>query len=201
MRSMTLRTEIEALLEEFEHFAYEGAPLDVAVDKLQEILAKTAPRVLTTVEELDSEEAAKALCLIPNDGSRFLSLYWRRDGKNDWVGPASDHFHSSAEVLADFALMGVDPEFVVVNSPDDVTTAAPRILTTAEELDSEEASKALCLVPNYDLFGIVVPYGRTGNGSNMWVRPGNELFYTTSELIGELAVFGAEPAFTLVEKP
>jgi hypothetical protein len=41
---MTLRAEIEALLEEFDHFAHRGAPLDVAVEKLQEILAKTAPR-------------------------------------------------------------------------------------------------------------------------------------------------------------
>lgn len=111
---MTLRTEIEALLVEFDHFAYRGAPLDVAVEKLQEILARTAPRVLTTAEELDSEEAARAVCLIPAGGSGILGFYERRDGQNEWAGIGSDNFFTSSELLADCANNGDEPAFTLI---------------------------------------------------------------------------------------
>lgn len=114
MRSMTLRTEIEALLEEFEHFAYRGAPLDVAVDKLQETLAKTAPRVLTTVEELDSEEASKAAGLLRADGSGMLGFYRRKDGENEWAGVGSDSYFTSSELIADCANKGDEPAFTLI---------------------------------------------------------------------------------------
>lgn len=117
MSPMTLRTEIEDLLVEFDHFAYRGAPLDVAVEKLHEILDKTAPRVLTTVEELDSEDAAKALCLIPNDGSGMVALYGRDAGQNEWSGIGSDSFYTSAELLAYFANLGVEPRFTLIENP------------------------------------------------------------------------------------
>lgn len=115
---MTLRTEIEALLVEFDHFAYRGAPLDVAVEKLQEILARTAPRVLTTVEELNSEETAKALCLVPDDGSGIVGFYGRRDGQNEWSGMGSDDFYTSAELLAHFANLGDTPAFTLIEKPE-----------------------------------------------------------------------------------
>ena len=108
---MTLRTEIEALLVEFDHFAYRGAPLDVAVEKLQEILARTAPKVLTTLEELDSEEASKAVCLIPASGSGILGFYDRRDGQNEWARMGDDNFYTSSELLAN---LGVEPHFTVI---------------------------------------------------------------------------------------
>lgn len=110
---MSLRTELEAMLEEFEHFAYDGAPLDVAVDKVREILDKTKPRVLTTVEELDSEEASKALCLVSEDGG-ILGFYNRRDGQNEWAGIGSDHFFTSSELIADCANNGDEPAFTPV---------------------------------------------------------------------------------------
>jgi hypothetical protein len=125
---MSLRSELEAMLEEFEHFAYRGAPLDVAVEKLQEILARTAPRVLTTVEELDSEETARALCLIPNDGSGPIGFYGRFDGQNHWVFPVgSYHFGElggvepvSSAVMLDYVNDGVDPTFTMVErEPED----------------------------------------------------------------------------------
>lgn len=66
---MSLRSELVAMLEEFEHFAYDGAPLYTATEKVREILAKTEPKVLTTAEELDTVEASKSLCLVTEDGS------------------------------------------------------------------------------------------------------------------------------------
>lgn len=115
---MTLRTEIEALLVEFDHFAYRGAPLDVAVEKLREILDKTAPRVLTTVEELDSEETSKALCLVPADGSGIISFYGRDAGQNEWSGIGGDAFYTSAELLAVFANLGDTPAFTLIEKPE-----------------------------------------------------------------------------------
>lgn len=114
---MTLRSEIEALLVEFGSFAYDDARLDVAVEKLREILAKTAPRVLTAVEELDSEEASKALCLIPGDGSGILGFYGRRDGQNEWTGMGTDNYFTSAELLADYADNGDEARFTLIENP------------------------------------------------------------------------------------
>jgi hypothetical protein len=115
---MSLRSELEAMLEEFEHFAYEGAPLDVAADKVREILDRTKPKVLTTVEELDSEETSKALCLVPADRSGILGFYRRRDdGQNEWTGMGTDNYFTSAELLADCANMGDEPSFTLVEKP------------------------------------------------------------------------------------
>ncbi|HEX9225372.1 MAG TPA: hypothetical protein VF885_01800 [Arthrobacter sp.] len=112
---MTLRTEIEALLVEFEHFAYRGAPLDVAVEKLQEILDKTKPRVLTTVEELDSEEASRALCLNACDGSGLLGFFGRTpDGQNEWAAMGTADFYTSSELLARYANFGDEPTFTLI---------------------------------------------------------------------------------------
>lgn len=111
---MTLRTEIEAMLEEFEHFAYDGAPLGVALDKVRDILAATEPKVLTTVEELDSEEASKALGLAPVAGGGIFQFYSRRDGQNEWAGVGSDSFYTSSELLAYFANLGDEPRFTLI---------------------------------------------------------------------------------------
>lgn len=199
MSPMTLRTEIEALLVEFDHFAYRGAPLDVAVEKLRETLDKTAPRVLTTVEELDSEVARKALCLISPDGTGIVTPYDRCNGKNTWTGPGSDYFFSSEELLAD-VIDGYKPNFIVVNGPDIEAPSkpAPRVLTTVEELDSEEASRALCIVPSDGL--PFSPYSRV-NGGNLWAEFGTGFVPTSARLLADYAERGIEPAFTLIEKP
>jgi hypothetical protein len=199
MMAMTLRTEIEALLEEFEHFAYRGAPLDVAIDKLQEILAKTAPRVLTTVEELDSEEASKALCLIPDTGIGIFGLYWRNsNGTNSWAIPGRDEWYSSAELIAEFS-PNRPPAFTMVAAPEDVPAAPRRVLTTVEELDSEEAASAVGLI-RADGTGILGFYGRR-DGQNEWAGVGSDSFFTSSELLADCANKGDEPAFTLIERP
>lgn len=194
---MSLRTEIEALLEEFEHFAYRGAPLEVAVEKLQEILAKTAPRVLATVEELDSEEASKALCLIPASGSGILGFYDRRDGQNEWAGIGSDHFFTSSELLADCANNGDEPAFTMVaREPENLVSAGPKVLTTEDELNSEEAFMALCIMP---YGGPLRTASSRTDGVNFWQEPGYEAEYSTAELLAHFASIGAEPAFTLIE--
>lgn len=110
---MTLRTEIEALLVEFDHFAYDGAPLDVAVEKLRDILAKTAPRVLTTLEELDSEEAFMAFCIMPSGGPLRVAIS-RTDGVNTWQEPGYDDEYTSSELLAHFANIGDEPAFTLI---------------------------------------------------------------------------------------
>lgn len=110
---MTLRTEIEALLVEFDHFAHRAAPLDVAVEKLRGILDKTAPRVLTTVEELDSEEAFEALCIVP-EGGPLRTASSRSNGVNYWHEPGYYTEYTSAELLAHFAGVGVEPAFTLI---------------------------------------------------------------------------------------
>lgn len=199
MSPMTLRTEIEALLVEFDHFAYRGAPLDVAVDKLQEILARTAPRVLTTVEDLDSEEAAKALCLIPNDGSGILGFYGRTaDGQNEWAGVGSDNFFTSSELIADCANMGDEPAFTMVaREPENMISAGPKVLTTENELNSEEAFSALCIMP---YGGPLRTASSRTDGVNFWQEPGYAPEYSSAELLAHFASIGAEPAFTLIER-
>jgi len=109
---MTLRSEIEALLVEFDHFAYRGAPLEVAVEKLQEILAKTAPRVLTTEDELNSEEAFEALCIVP-EGGPLRTPASSSNGVNYWQEPGVEGEYSSAELLAHFASIGAEPAFTL----------------------------------------------------------------------------------------
>lgn len=196
---MTLRSEIEALLEEFEHFAYRGATLDVAVEKLQEILSRTAPRVLTTVEELDSEEAAKALCLVPDDGSGILGFYGRtKDGQNEWAGIGSDNFYTSAELLAYFANMGDEPAFTLVHDIDGsgALAMAPRVLTTEAELNSPDVFEALCIVPDGGLPRIPAS---SSNGVTYWQEPGVEGEYSSGELLSKFAETGVKPSFTRVD--
>lgn len=193
---MSLRSEIEELLVEFEHFAYRGAPLDVAVEKLREILAKTAPRVLTTVEELDSEEAAKALCLIPASGPGILGFYGRRDGQNEWTGMGTDNYFTSAELLADCANNGDEPAFTLAERLGDAPKAAPRVLTTEAELNSPEVFDALCIVPEGGPLRVAVS---SSNGVTYWQEPGFEGEYSSAELLAHFASIGAEPRFTVIE--
>ena len=197
-RMKNLRSELVAMLEEFEHFAYDGAPLSTATEKVREILDKTAPKVLTTVEDLDSEEASKALCLVPEDGSRILGFYSRTsDGQNEWTRMGTDEFFTSSELLADFANMGDEARFMLVaREPENLVSAGPKVLTTLEELNSEEAFTALC----------IMPYGgplRTASsridGVNFWQEPGCEGEYSSAELLVHFMKIGAEPAFTLIK--
>lgn len=113
MGAMTLRTELEAMLEEFEHLAYDGAPIGEALDKVREILDGTKPKVLTTAQELDSEEASKALGVAPVAGGGIFQFYSRRDGHNEWAGMDSSFF-TSAELLAYFANLGDEPAFTLI---------------------------------------------------------------------------------------
>lgn len=85
----------------------------MTVEKLGEILAQTTPRVLRTVEELDSEEAFEALCIVPQGGPLRVPVS-REDAVNTWMAPGSDDFYTSAEMLAHFAGIGVDPAFTLI---------------------------------------------------------------------------------------
>lgn len=194
---MSLRSELEAMLEEFEHFAYDGAPLSTAVEKVREILAKTEPKILTTVEELDSEDASKSLCLVPQDGSRILGFYGRTpDGQNEWTRMGTDEFFTSSELLADFANLGDEARFTMVErQPETLVPAGPKVLTTLEELNSEEAFTALCIMPDG---GPLRTASSRHDGVNFWQEPGYEGEYSSGELLAHFAKIGAEPAFTLI---
>lgn len=113
---MSLRSELTAMLEEFEHSAYNGAPLHTATDKIREILAATAPKVLTTEDELNSEEAYNALC-ISCEGGPVRVAAGRRDGINSWMEPGSQEEYTSAELLAHFANIFVEPRFTLITGP------------------------------------------------------------------------------------
>jgi hypothetical protein len=195
---MSLRSELVAMLEEFEHFAYDGAPLSTATEKVREILDKTAPKVLTSVEELDSEEASKALCLVTEDGSAAYGFYSRtRDGQNEWTAMGADQFFTSAELLADFANMGDEARFtMVVREPENLVPEGPRVLTTLEELNSEEAFTALCIMPHG---GPLRTASSRHDGVNFWQEPGYEGEYSSAELLVHFMKIGAEPAFTLIK--
>ncbi|WP_427019344.1 hypothetical protein ACQCSX_22570 (plasmid) [Pseudarthrobacter sp. P1] len=56
------------------------------MDKLQDILAWPGPRVLTTWEELNSEEAFEALCIMPYGGPLRVAVS-RSNAVNDWHEP------------------------------------------------------------------------------------------------------------------
>jgi hypothetical protein len=192
---MSLRSELEAMLEEFEHFAYDGAPLDTATEKVREILAKTAPKILTTVDELDSEEAKKALCLIPVNGSGAFGFYDRYDTENHWTCFGSDYFFSSATMIEEF-FGGVSPGFMLVErQPESLVPVGPKVLTTLEELDSEEAFVALCIMPYGGPLRVATS---RSYGVNSWMEPGSEAEYTSAELLAHFASIGAEAAFTLI---
>jgi hypothetical protein len=183
------------MLEEFEHFAYDGAPLSAATEKVREILARTEPKVLTTLEELNSEEARNALCLVSTDGGEIVSYYDRFDGQNHWARFGSDYFFSSAELL-DHGKRPA-PGFVMVEAePENLVPAGPKVLTTLEDLNSEEAFTALCIMP----YGgpLRTPSGRI-DGVNYWQEPGYEAEYSSGELLAHFMKIGAEPAFTLIK--
>lgn len=112
-RMKNLRTELVAMLEEFEHFAYDGAPLSTATEKVREILDKTAPKVLTTEAELNSEEAFTALCIMPYGGP-LRTASSRHGGVNYWQEPGSEDEYSTAELLAHFAKIGAEPAFTLI---------------------------------------------------------------------------------------
>lgn len=194
---MSLRSELVAMLEEFEHFAYDGAPLSTATEKVREILAATEPKVLTTVEELDALEPSRALCLVAEDGPRIFGFYSRVDGQNEWTGMCTDNYFTSAELLADFANMGDEARFrVVEREPESLVPAGPKVLTTLEELNSEEAFTALCIMPHG---GPLRTASSRHDGVNFWQEPGYEGEYSSAELLVHFMKIGAEPAFTLIK--
>lgn len=70
-------------------------------------------RVLTTEDELNSEEAFKSLCIMPWGGPLRTALS-RADGVNSWQEPGWDGEITSAELLAHFAEIGVEPRFTLI---------------------------------------------------------------------------------------
>ncbi|HEX9089537.1 MAG TPA: hypothetical protein VF867_18750, partial [Arthrobacter sp.] len=62
----------------------------------------------------DSEEASKALCLVPAGGSGILGFYGRRDGQNEWTGMGTDNYFTSSELLANCANLGDEPRFTLI---------------------------------------------------------------------------------------
>jgi hypothetical protein len=76
-------------------------------------LEAPAPRVLTTEEELDSEEVFYAFCIMPSGGPLRVATS-RRNGVNTWQEPGWDGELTSAELLAHFASIGAEPRFTVI---------------------------------------------------------------------------------------
>lgn len=185
------------MLEEFEHFAYDGAPLYTAIEKVREILAKTEPKVLTTAEELDALEPSKVLCLVTEGGYGLYGFYSRRDGQNEWTAMGTDHFFTSSELIADFANKMDEARFkLVARQPENFVPVGPKVLTTLEDLNSEEAFTALCIVPDG---GPLRTSSSRHAGVNYWQEPGSEGEYSSAELLAHFAKIGAEPAFTLIK--
>lgn len=96
MGAMTLRQDIEQIVAELDENPALGA---TAGSMLRFALAKDAPPVFTTVEELESEEAAKVLGLIAPDNTGLVVHWDRVNDKNIWVRPGVGGVCTSAELL------------------------------------------------------------------------------------------------------
>jgi hypothetical protein len=70
-------------------------------------------RVLTTEDELNSEEAFESLCIMPWGGPLRIAIS-RADGVNTWQEPGWAGEYTSAELLAHFAEIGVEPRFTLI---------------------------------------------------------------------------------------
>jgi hypothetical protein len=102
MQPMTLRQRIEKIVTELdEDFFLAGAPISTVASMLRAALAQDAPRVFTTVEELDSEEAAKVLGLMAPDNTGLVVHWYRVRDRNMWVRPGVAGVCSSDDLLAD----------------------------------------------------------------------------------------------------
>lgn len=102
MRVMTLRQDIEQIVAELdENPSLKAAPIAAVGTMLRRALAKDTPAVLTTLEDLDSEEAAKALGLLTPDNTGMVVHWDRVNGKNIWARPGVGRVYTSAELLED----------------------------------------------------------------------------------------------------
>lgn len=70
-------------------------------------------RILTTEAQLNSEEAFMSLCIMPWGGPLRTALS-RSDGVNSWQEPGWDGEMTSAELLAHFASIGIEPRFTLI---------------------------------------------------------------------------------------
>jgi hypothetical protein len=152
-----------------------------------------APRTLTTLDELNSEETFDALCIV-SSGSLPRTPASRSDGITYWHKPGDDVEYSSADLLASFTETGVKPVFTKVECS--FPPVGRRVLTTEDELNSVEAFYALCIVP----YGGPLRVAITRRGDvNYWREPGYAGEYSSAELLAHFAEIGAEPAFTLID--
>lgn len=76
-------------------------------------LSVPVPRVLTTEEELNSEEAFASLCIMPWGGPLRTAIS-RSEGINSWQEPGWNGEQTTAELLAHFASIGVEPRFTLI---------------------------------------------------------------------------------------
>lgn len=91
-------------------------PTAKATENLQDIANKTVPRVFTTVEDLNSEEAAKVKCLVPSEGPDVFVLYHRTgNGKNQWVSTGGEHIYASEDLMEEYSMEG-EPSFTPVHA-------------------------------------------------------------------------------------
>ena len=72
-------------------------------------------RVLTTEDELNSEEAFKSLCIMPWGGPLRTAIS-RSEGVNSWQEPGWNGEQTTNELLAHFASIGVEPRFTLIEA-------------------------------------------------------------------------------------
>ncbi|HEX9226640.1 MAG TPA: hypothetical protein VF885_08270 [Arthrobacter sp.] len=84
-----------------------------AVAAAAPFLSVPAPRVLTTEDELNSEEAFASLCIMPRGGPLRTAIS-RSNGVNTWQEPGWNGEQTSAELLAHFAAIGAEPHFTLI---------------------------------------------------------------------------------------
>jgi hypothetical protein len=152
-----------------------------------------APQMLTTLEELNSEEAFEALCIVPPGGLPRTAAS-RNNGINYWQKPGDSTERSSAELLASFTEAGDEPVFTMVDCT--FPPVGRRVLATEDELNSPEAFYALCIVPYGGPLRVAM---RRNNGVNYWREPGWDGEQSSAELLAHFASIGAEPRFTVIE--
>lgn len=100
-------------LDEHGSWALIGGAIAAAAPFIAAQALQATRRVLTTEAELNSEEAFESLCIMPSGGP-LRTAASRSDGVNFWQEPGYDGEYTSAELLAHFASIGVEPRFTLI---------------------------------------------------------------------------------------